>query len=869
MDKIFLDREHFEQIFQSHLKTETYPKSIETLLSGRFLDKIDYKPYYQRNYVWKKDKASYFIESILLGTEIPPLIFFNNGQKIEVVDGRQRFETIKRFKESQFSLTKKGLSVLKQLAKSSFDSWRKDDETREIIEIFFNAKIRIIEFKIVNEPKLDSLLEDKIKKEIFRRYNSGITPLKQFDIDNAVYVKDGVSNFFKNRLKNDQSFFDTMFQLLFLSDSEKAKDRNEGKILQFIRKNIVLDIFPIKYYARATNKNEIVKQLYSKVVNDADDINSICDGLIRKINLVKKMQDTFTSRSYKFNRFVYECLLWSIKILEREGADIENIFNNENILRLGKTISDNMAKFYENQSHYDTNIIKRYSCTANIFSNLFSINLNIYVDVSDRAKKDLKKIQEEGEVPDTITKLNELESLRITKPDPSRNSIDDIVRRMERHKFLIRPAYQRNEVINLSKASAIIESILLDINLPPIFIFKRADGISEVIDGQQRLLTILGFIGKEYRDQDGNRQFTKNHKFKLKGLNILKDLNKQKFATLPEPLKDKIWDFGLLIVEIEERLNPKFNPVDLFVRLNDKPYPINENSFEMWNSWVDRELISAIRDNVHKHKSWFYIKAEKNADGSRMENEELYTSLAYLEYQSLQKKDIWKYLGVYKQRDEINVRIRRKQEITKTLELSSQNEEDKSIFEKGIKNVEKFISKLKLVLLDKNIDDEKEKYQYFLSELNNLFKAKRDSKTFRRTKQDFYILWCLLSPISQSMVEYKRLEIRQRIKEIFINLRNMVANAGDMHEKEPKTIFDNFHKEFAQSNRKLRLNKSEQNQLIEQQNNLDPITGAPIFIGDEVEVDHIKPIAIGGEDVIDNVQVTHKSSNRSKGAKYN
>ncbi|RID81948.1 DUF262 domain-containing protein [Mesobacillus zeae] len=47
-----------------------------------------YDPYYQRNYVWDADKASYFIESILLGTEIPPLVFFNTGKQIEVIDGR-------------------------------------------------------------------------------------------------------------------------------------------------------------------------------------------------------------------------------------------------------------------------------------------------------------------------------------------------------------------------------------------------------------------------------------------------------------------------------------------------------------------------------------------------------------------------------------------------------------------------------------------------------------------------------------------------------------------------------------------------------------------------------------------------------------
>ena len=109
MSGLFLTPSDFERIFTSHLKIETYSKSIESLLSRRSLNKINYSPYYQRNYVWDDHKATYFIESILLGTEIPPLIFFNNGTKIEVIDGRQRFETIHRFMNNKFALTRNGL----------------------------------------------------------------------------------------------------------------------------------------------------------------------------------------------------------------------------------------------------------------------------------------------------------------------------------------------------------------------------------------------------------------------------------------------------------------------------------------------------------------------------------------------------------------------------------------------------------------------------------------------------------------------------------------------------------------------------------------------------------------------------------------
>ena len=70
---------------------------IDSLLSS-LRKEIDYEAPYQRNYVWNEEKATFFIESILLGVEIPALILFvhtSNKKKLEVIDGRQRYETIK------------------------------------------------------------------------------------------------------------------------------------------------------------------------------------------------------------------------------------------------------------------------------------------------------------------------------------------------------------------------------------------------------------------------------------------------------------------------------------------------------------------------------------------------------------------------------------------------------------------------------------------------------------------------------------------------------------------------------------------------------------------------------------------------------
>jgi len=343
-------------------------------------------------------------------------------------------------------------------------------------------------------------------------------------------------------------------------------------------------------------------------------------------------------------------------VLENENFDLTQVTDIEFFRRLGKIISDNLEKYTEINSHFYKKNLERYSFTSRLFEKKFNLNFQIYVDKNYDLKNQLKPTEE---IKDTVTKLSELESLRLKKPEPSRHSIDDTVTTMERKRYLVRPSYQRSEVINLSKASAIIESILLGINLPAIFIFKRLDGVLEVIDGQQRLLTILGFIGQKYLDEENKKNYPRNSCFSLRGLRILKNLNGKKFTNLDPYLQDNMLDFELLIVGIDEFFNPKFNPIDLFIRLNDKPYPIRENSFEMWNSWVERDVIAQIKENVNKHLSWFHLKIARNRnDRDRMENEELYTSLVYLEFEKLKNREILTYLDIYKNTDRINARIR-------------------------------------------------------------------------------------------------------------------------------------------------------------------------------------------------------------------
>jgi len=68
----------------------------------------------------------------------------------------------------------------------------------------------------------------------------------------------------------------------------------------------------------------------------------------------------------------------------------------------------------------------------------------------------------------------------------------------------IHPEFQRIFRWTSEQKSRLIESILLGIPIPPIFVSQRDDGIWDVIDGVQRLSTVLEFVGM-YRGEDGNR----------------------------------------------------------------------------------------------------------------------------------------------------------------------------------------------------------------------------------------------------------------------------------------------------------------------------------------------------------------------------
>ena len=310
-------------------------------------------------------------------------------------------------------------------------------------------------------------------------------------------------------------------------------------------------------------------------------------------------------------------------------------------------------------------------------------------------------------------------------------------------------------------------------------------------------------------------------------------------------------------------------PIDLFIRLNDKPYPIREHSFEFWNSWVDNNIILEIKSISEKIKSWFYLKKIKNEnDRDRMENEELMTSLIFLEY-AKKVKDPRKTFDYYQKKERINSRVGDKSYISSLLlQISESEGQSREFWINSFKSIKSFINKLKIVLLDRNVN-ENDLAQYLSEELDQILKAGGKTLYHRRTMQDFYFMWQILADLNLDMVKLNRLEMKKDLKSLFFYIKNIPESDWENNQgvKNYDILVDDFKRKYAISERKLKLNSQDVKDLLSKQGGVSSISSALIFEGDEIEIDHIHPIAKGGPDDISNMAIVHKDENRTKGSK--
>ena len=529
---------------------------------------------------------------------------------------------------------------------------------------------------------------------------------------------------FEKKLTLDVEFYNQVKKAFFFNDLDSVQLKE--KMIDFLRKSFVLSKFPISRYAQGSRRNETLSVLYQAFINTIENIEDDFKAYKKQLEKVFEINNYFQLHGLnQNNKLINESILWAVRILDQERKSILELDFKEELFQY---INKYAHIYSEDNSFYYKNIIERFIKISEFFSPILSFDFEIFIRRND-FKQEFKQLTQSAKDAEDV--LSNLESLRINKPSPISKPIEEILSDVITYKYLIRPSYQRQEKISILKACSIIESILLGINLPPIFIFKRKDGVKEVIDGQQRLLSIIAFLGKQYVNENNELTYSLNNSFKLKGLKVL-DRNGLNYSSLSGLEQDKILDFIVDEIIIEESLNDNFSATDLFIRLNQKPYPINNNSFEMWNSTVNNDIIDKIKEVTENNITWFYSKERIAGRADRMENEELITILSYILFHLEKDNTYDKTLGLFRRIDRITCRIKNKSAITDFLSKLDENIIEKELFLKSIIKTEELIIQFGDLFPNKN------------KEIINEFFNVKNSKTFRRSYQDFYITWLVL-----------------------------------------------------------------------------------------------------------------------------
>jgi hypothetical protein len=137
-------------------------------------------------------------------------------------------------------------------------------------------------------------------------------------------------------------------------------------------------------------------------------------------------------------------------------------------------------------------------------------------------------------------------------------SFGELLNLYSNRELVIQPEYQRLFRWSEEQRSRLVESILLELPIPPIFMVENADGVLELIDGLQRISSIFQFLESSVLGLEP---------LELYGCDLIPDLNGKTFSGLPLRLKLRIRRSSVRAIVIK-RQSSGFLRYEMFRRLN-------------------------------------------------------------------------------------------------------------------------------------------------------------------------------------------------------------------------------------------------------------------------------------------------------------
>ena len=168
----------------------------------------------------------------------------------------------------------------------------------------------------------------------------------------------------------------------------------------------------------------------------------------------------------------------------------------------------------------------------------------------------------------------------------------------QRHGHLaLRPPFQRGDVWSEKAKSFFIDTIIRGYPVPIVFLQDETDlntgeAIRRVIDGQQRLRTVLGFV-----DPSSLPDLTERNEFVIQRTHN-KDLGGKGFRQLPDAVKDRILNFEFS-VHILPSATPTSVLLEVFARMNATGVKVNDQ--ELRNARFHGELKQFVYEYAYQH----------------------------------------------------------------------------------------------------------------------------------------------------------------------------------------------------------------------------------------------------------------------------
>jgi hypothetical protein len=175
---------------------------------------------------------------------------------------------------------------------------------------------------------------------------------------------------------------------------------------------------------------------------------------------------------------------------------------------------------------------------------------------------------------------------------PSDPTLELLASQVQRGDIII-PFYQRLFVWKIEQASKLIESFLMGLPVPQVFLYVNDEGQLEVIDGQQRIKSVTYFFEGYFGEPDHQNR---RQVFKLKGLSERSEYNGKTFLELSARDQRKLRNSTLRAINIKQ-LKPSLR--------NDSVFHI----FERLNTGGTQLKPQEIRNAVYRGKIVDELKA--------------------------------------------------------------------------------------------------------------------------------------------------------------------------------------------------------------------------------------------------------------------